>query len=171
MKKYTTVLASIFFSLIIAAILTALITDGVIIGEHLIGFATALMVSAMTFIFGIILMVLSVMFIFGIIVLQNNGFWPMEWARTTFKEVMKDYPVSQSQIQTLLIIRVVLLVICLIVLIMSIIVSAQVGKARKENPEVKVKPARGFAIASRVLSIIGIVVCTGMLVILATVVK
>ena len=104
MKKHIKVLAVICFSLIIAALLTALITDGVILGRNILGFVVALIVSAATFAMGIILMVISCFLAFGIIIIQNNGFWPLAWAKSAFHEVLKDYPVTDSQINTLLII-------------------------------------------------------------------
>ena len=171
MKKGTVVLASITFSLILAALTTALVTDGVIVGEHIYGFALSMFVSAVVFIMGIILMVVSIMMIFGIIILNNNGFWPYQWSVNTFNEMMKDYPVTQDQIKSLLIVRIVLLIVCLAVLIMACIVTAQIKKARKADPSCRTKPARGFAIVSRILSITGLVVCSGALAILMFLVK
>lgn len=166
MKKSTNVIASICFALVLFALLTALVSDGVIIGQQILGFVLALFVGALTFIFGIILMIVSIMFIFGIIILQDYGFWPLEWSHNAFKEVLADYPVTHDQIQALLIIRIVLLVICLVVLIMSIIALSQIKKAKKEDPTVKVKPAYGLASVARFMSLLGLFVGAGALVIL-----
>lgn len=166
MKKQIKVLAAVCFILVIAALIFALVSDGIIIGKNLVGLAVAMLVSGMVFIFGLILMVVSIMLVFGIVVLQDHGFWPLDWAIRTFHEVMADYPVTTEQLQAMLAIRIVLLVICFAVIIMSSIVIKQIKTAKKEDKDVKVKPARGFAHVSRVMALLGFLVSTGALFIL-----
>ena len=166
MKKQIKVLAAVCFILVIAALIFALVSDGIIIGKNLAGLAVAMLVSGMVFIFGLILMAVSIMLVFGIIILQDHGFWPLDWAIRTFHEVMADYPVTTEQLQAMLIIRIVLLVICFAVIIMSSIVIKQIKTAKKEDKDVKVKPARGFACVSKVMALLGFLVSTGALFIL-----
>ena len=166
MGKHIKVLAVICFSLIIAALLTALISDGVILGRNILGFVVALIVSAATFAMGIILMIISCFLAFGIIIIQNNGFWPLAWAKSAFHEVLKDYPVTDSQINTLLIIRIILLAICVLVFITSIVLNKVIKSAKKKDTTIKTRPSKGFVVTSTIMSILGTVVSVGALVIL-----
>ena len=163
MKKQIKVLAVICFWLIIAALLTALISDGIIIGRNIFGFALALFVSAIVLFAGTILFFISYVLIFGIYLGREYGFWPVAWAKRTFQEVIADYAITIEQIHALLIIRIVLVVICVVVLIMSFVITKQVKAARKKDPEVEVKPTRGFAKAAFTLSLLGTLVGAGAL--------
>lgn len=170
MRKEIKILAIVCFSLIMGALVTALVSDAIIVGQAILGFVLALFIAVITFIVGFFLVIVSCILIFGIYLLDSEGFWPVTWAETAFNDVMKDYQVTQSQINTLIIIRIVLLVICISVLIMSIIVTKHVKKIKKQDPSIKVKPTKGFALTSHVLSIMGIVSALGIMAVLSFVI-
>ena len=105
MKKEIKILAIVCFSLIMAALVTAIVSDAIIVGQSILGFVLALIIAVIAFIVGVILMIISCMLIFGIYLLDQEGFWPIAWAESAFKDVMKDYQVTQTQIDTLITIR------------------------------------------------------------------
>lgn len=166
MKKEIKILAIVCFSLIMAALVTAIVSDAIIVGQSILGFVLALIIAAIAFIVGVILMIISCMLIFGIYLLDQEGFWPIAWAESAFKDVMKDYQVTQAQIDTLITIRIVLLVICISVFIMSIIVVRHVKKIKKQDKTINRKPTSGFGTVSLVLSILGTIASLGVLAVL-----
>ena len=166
MKKEIKILAIVCFSLIMAALVTAIVSDAIIVGQSILGFVLALIIAVIAFIAGVILMIVSCMLIFGIYLLDQEGFWPIAWAESAFKDVMKDYQVTQAQIDTLITIRIVLLVICISVFIMSIIVVRHVKKIKKQDKTINRKPTSGFGTASLVLSILGMIASLGVLAVL-----
>ena len=165
MKKEIKILAIVCFSLIMAALVTAIVSDAIIVGQSILGFVLALIIAVIAFIVGVILMIISCILIFGVYLLDQEGFWPITWAERAFKDVMKDYQVTQAQIDTLITIRLVLLAICISVFIMSIIVVRHVKKIKKQDKTINRKPTSGFGKASLVLSILGIIASGCMLVI------
>ena len=166
MKKEIKILAIVCFSLIMAALVAAIVSDAIIVGQSILGFVLSLIIAVIAFIVGVILMIISCMLIFGIYLLDQEGFWPIAWAERAFKDVMKDYQVTQAQIDTLITIRIVLLVICISVFIMSIIVVRHVKKIKKQDKTINRKPTSGFGTASLVLSILGMIASLGVLAVL-----
>ena len=163
MKKEIKILAIVCFSLIMAALVTAIVSDAIIVGQSILGFVLALIIAVIAFIVGVILMIISCMLIFGIYLLDQEGFWPIAWAESAFKDVMKDYQVTQAQIDTLITIRIVLLVICIAVFITSIIVVRHVKQIKKQDKTIKRKPTEGFGKALLVLSILGVIAAIGVM--------
>lgn len=74
MRKDIKVLATICFVLITASLVTALVSDGVVFGRNILGFAFALVAAVVAFIFAFFLMIISIIFVFGIYILQDKGF-------------------------------------------------------------------------------------------------
>ena len=166
MKKEIKIIAIVCFSLIMAALATALISDAIVIGKSILGFILALVIAVIAFIVGVILMIISCILIFGIYLLENDGFWPITWAESAFKDVMKDYQITDTQINILFTIRIILLVICVAVFIMSIVALSHVKKVKKQDKTINRKPTSGFATTSLVLSILGVLACIGVMVVL-----
>ena len=167
MKKEIKILAIICFSLIMAALVTAIVSDAIIVGQSILGFILALLVATVAFIVAIFLMIVSCMLIFGIYLLNQEGFWPVEWAKGAYNDVMKDYQITNAQIDTLITIRIILLVICIAVFIASIIVVRHVKKIKKQDKTINRKPTSGFGTASLVLSILGVIACLGVMAVLS----
>ncbi len=166
MRKDIKVLATICFVLITTALVTALVSDGVVFGRNILGFAFALVAAVVAFIFAFFLMIISIIFVFGIYILQDKGFWPLTWASHTFQTIVADYSLTQAQVDTLLTIRIVLLVVCVVVLITSSVLFNQLKTIKKNNPTLDRRPALGFTIVSQVMSIFETAVCLGALLIL-----
>lgn len=166
MKKEIKILAIICFSLIMAALVTAIVSDTIIVGQSILGFVLALLVATVAFIVAIFLMIVSCMLIFGVYLLNTEGFWPVEWAKSAYNDVMKDYQITNAQIDTLITIRIVLLVICIAVFIASIIVARHVKKIKKQDKTINRKPTSGFGTTSLVLSILGTIASLGVLAVL-----
>ena len=166
MKKEIKILAIVCFSLIMAALVTAIVSDAIIVGQSILGFILALLVATVAFIVAIFLMIVSCMLIFGVYLLNTEGFWPVEWAKSAYNDVMKDYQITNAQIDTLITIRIILLVICIAVFIASIIVVRHVKKIKKQDKTINRKPTSGFGTASLVLSILGVIACLGVMAVL-----
>lgn len=159
--KAIKILSIIVFSLIMSALLTALISDGIILSKQILGFIFALVASALVFVFAIICMVISIMLIFGAYLLKSEGFWPMKWAVSAYKSIMADYVLTAEQIHSALVIRIILLVICVIVFIASIVAIAMLKRAKKNNKEIKRKMETTFSVLALIFSILGMIVCLG----------
>ena len=163
MKKEIKILAIICFSLIMAALATALISDAIVVGKSILGFVLAMIVAVVVFIVGFFLMIVSCIFIFGIYLLEQDGLWPVTWAQGAFNDVMKDYQITPTQLDALFAIRIALLVVCIAVFIMSIIVVRHVKQIKKQDKTIKRKPTEGFGKASLVLSILGVIAAIGVM--------
>ena len=159
--KAIKILSIIVFSLIMSALLTALISDGIILSKQLFGFIFALVASAIVFVFAIICMIISIMLIFGAYLLKSEGFWPMKWTVSAYKSIMADYVLTAEQIHSALVIRIILLVICVIVFIASIVALAMLKRAKKNNKEIKRKMETAFSVLALIFSIFGMIVCLG----------
>lgn len=165
-NKTTKTLAITCFILVLSALASALISDAIVVGQAILGFALALVISIVVFFFAIICMFISIVLVFGIYLLENNGFWPIDWAKNAFDEVMKDYEVTQGQLNDLFVIRIILLVVCIAAFVIAIIAIKRIKKEKKKEPSIKVVPYKGFAISSLVFSILGIIACGSALAVL-----
>lgn len=159
--KAIKILSIIVFSLIMSALLMALISDGIILSKQIFGFIFALVASAVVFIIALVCMVISIVFIFGVYLLEANGFWPMKWTTSTYKTIMADYTLTAEQMHAAVVIRIILLVICVIVFIASIVALTMLKRAKKNNKEIKRKMETSFSVVALIFSILGMIVCIG----------
>ena len=143
------IIAIVAFSLIMAGLLTAIISDGVLFANQIFGFLLACFASIIAFLFAIILMILSCMLVFGIYLLSENGFWPYSWATKVFKDIIADYHITSEQLQIFMNIRIVLLVICALAFVLSIVGMVFNKKSPLKLPKV-------FDILALIFSILGV---------------
>ena len=169
-EKTARIIAIVIFSLVMAALLTAIITDAAIFSQQIVGFFVAVFGSAIVFLFACILMVISCVLIFGVYVLKTEGFWPTKWASEAFHGVLNDIKVTESQVSTLITVRVVLIVVCLIIFVSAIVALSLAKSAKKENPKRKQKLTKAFGIVSLILSILGLFAAGVLILILSTIV-
>ena len=128
MNKVTKTFATICFYLILAALVSAIISDIIILNQQLLGFIFAVVASVVVFFFAILLMIVSIILIFGIYALGSNGFWPLSWASNTFTSIMNDYQVTQGQLDDLYVIRIILLVVFITALVVAVIAKIRIKK-------------------------------------------
>ncbi len=166
-EKVAKIIAIICFALVMLALATAIISDIIILSMQIIGFILAIYMAAIVFIVGLMLMIISFIFIFGVYIIDSYGFWPITWASSTFNEIMEGNKITAEQLNQILIIRIVLLAVCVIVFASSIAAIVISKKAKKQNKERKQKLTKAFSIVSLILSILGIVVVSGAIVILS----
>lgn len=159
--KAIRILSIIVFSLIMSALLMALISDGIILSKQIFGFIFALVASALVFIIAIIFLFFSIVLVFGVYLLETEGFWPMKWTTSSYKAIMADYALTAEQMQSAVVIRIILLVICVIVFIASIVALAMLKRAKKNNKEIKRKMETSFSVIALIFSILGMIVCIG----------
>ncbi len=158
--KAAQVVAIIVFALILSALLFAIISDIAIFAQQIFSFFFACVAGVFVFLIGCILMVVSIVFIFGIYLLADRGFWPIQWASETFKQIINDNKITQQQISTFGIIRVVLIVICVLCLILAVI-ALSLNKTTPKSERAKVTTP--FGVISLIFSILGIVAALGMI--------
>ncbi len=168
MNKVTKTLATICFYLILAALVSAIISDIIILNQQLLGFIFATIASVVVFFFAIFLMLVSIILIFGIYALGSNGFWPLSWANSTFTSIMNDYQVTQGQLDDLFVIRIILLVVCITAFIIAVIAKIRIKIEKKKDPTIKAWHYKGFATAGMILSILGTLVSIGIAFILTS---
>ena len=143
------IIAIVAFSLIMAGLLTAIISDGVLFANQIFGFLLACFASIIAFLFAIILMILSCMLVFGIYLLSENGFWPYSWSTKVFKDIIADYHITSEQLQAFMTIRIVLLVVCALAFVLSIVGMVFNKKSPLKLPKV-------FDILALIFSILGV---------------
>ena len=166
MDKGLKTYATVCFYLILGALAAAIISDIVILGEQILAFITALVSSAFVFMLGLILFVVSIMLLFGIFLIEQYGFWPVTWAANNFRDVMAESPVTDNQLNIMIVIRIALLGICFFVFISSIVLKSKMKKERLVDKTINQRPARAFSGVSLGLSLLGLFVGTGVIVIL-----
>lgn len=159
MESNKKALAIISFSVVMTALLVAIISDFVIFAEAIITFVAGTIIAVVAFIFFIILMIASCILIFGIYILQNYGFWPATLSMDFYKEMLADIKVSQEALNAFRAFRIAFLVICTITFIIAII-----ALHKDEMIEKKV-PLKGMSVVALIFSILGIVTAIGVLVI------
>ena len=169
MNKVTKTLASICFYLILAALVSAIISDIMILNQQIFAFIFAIIASIVVFLFAIFLMLVTIILVFGIYLLGSTGFWPLQWAHNTFHDIMADYQITQGQVDDLFVIRIILIVVCITAFIIAVIANARIKKEKKKDPTVKMGYYKGFAVAGLVLSILGVMGSFGVLMVLSIV--
>lgn len=157
--KAAQVLAIIVFTLVLSALLFAIISDIAIFAQQIFSFLFACIAGVLVFICACILMVVSLVFVFGFYLLADRGFWPIQWASEVFKQIVAENKITQQQIMTFGIIRVVLIVICALCLIFAV-VALILNKATPKLERAKVTTP--FSVIGLILSILGFVAALGM---------
>ena len=173
-KKENTakIISIIVFSLIVTAFIATLIIDIAIVGKAIAMFVFSLIAAVMVFFVAFILFVFSCIFVFGIKLLESHGFWPINWAVTTFKQINADYTLTSSQISTFSILRIIIFAVCILSFIASIVVLSLIRAPKKEKGQPKVKTgnnklSKAFGIISLIMSILGAFASMGALLIIS----
>lgn len=143
------VIAIVIFAFIMTALAIAIISDFVIFAEYIFSFIFACIASVIVFFIAIILMIISCVLIFGIFILKSSGFWPTEWTKNTFHEIMADAKVSQEAISAFIGIRVMLIITCVICFALSIVALALNKGSGQKLP-------KAFGVLTLIFSILGL---------------
>ena len=156
--KVAKIMAIVIFSLVMSCLVIALVTDGTIFAQQIFAFIGGCLGAIMAFFFGFILMLFSIVLIFGVYLLEERGFWPLQWASEVFHNALHDAPVTSEQITAMVVTRLVILFTCIICFACSIAVLSLAKQVKKENPDVKVKQGltKTFGILTLVFSILGV---------------
>ena len=146
---------SIFcFVLVFALLLVAVISDILIFAQQLIMFVVAVLGAAVAFIAGFFLMIISIILIFGFYLLESQGFWPYEWAKQAFSEIIKDAKITSAQMGVLIGVRIALLICCVIIFVSAIVALVFASIAKKQNKKNGVAIRQGLTKAFSIISII-----------------
>ena len=161
-KKENTakIISIIVFSLIVTAFIATLAIDIAIVGKAIAMFIFSLFAAVMVFVVAFVLFVFSCILVFGIKLLESHGFWPINWAVTTFKQINADYTLTSSQISMFSILRIIIFAVCILSFIASIVVLSLIRVPKKEKGQLKVKTgnnklSKAFGIISLIMSILG----------------
>ena len=157
-EKKQKVLAIVGFSIVMACLLIAIVSDIVIFAEAIIMFIAAIFASCFIFLVCLILMIISIIFIFGLFIIDSEGFWPLTTATNTYYEIIADSQLTSTQIGIFIGIRIALLLLCIAGLVLVIIAS------KKENKTDK-PPLKPMRILTIIFAIFGILAAAGLLVI------
>ena len=153
--KTAKIIAIIAFCLVMSALAIAIISDVVIFAQQIILFVVACFIAAALFIIGILLMFVSIVFVFGVYLLEEYGFWPVNWAFNGFNEVLADAAITQEQANTLILIRVLLIIACVTGFILAIVCLALSNSAKKDGYQEKQGSTKAFGVISLIFSILG----------------
>ena len=168
-KSPAEVLSIVSLIVVISAIPLAILFDVISLRYVILQFIACLIVPVLAFFVLFVAMIASLILIFGIFLLEQNGFWPLSVSIGLFKDMLGSITISQQEIDLFKIFRIILIVICLSVFILSI-VSRALDKANANIEERPIKrEIKGRTKASIILSILGMIVSTGALILTSSI--
>lgn len=140
-----------------------LIFDFMIFSDLIGQFFLAILASGLVFFVGILLMFVTIIFIFGIYLLQDGGFWPLNWANTVFSEIIQEASISSSQIDGFIVLQILSLILYITIFILMIVALSLNRKYKKDNVGVRSRLPKAFGTISLILSIFGIISSIGLI--------
>lgn len=164
-KSTAKILAGVSLGLTIFAILLAGLFDFLAFKEAILTFLGGIIVTAAALIMLMIIFCITIIMIFGIIIVQNHGFWPMQYAKNIFTDVMGEVEFIPAQMSAFRIYRIVLIVICVAIIVLSIIALVKYKKELKLGIVKRIDEVKPMATTSLVLAIIGMLISIGAIVV------
>ena len=153
-QRAALIISIVCFVLVFGLLLLAIISDILIFAQQLIMFVVAVLGAAVAFMFGFILLVLSCVLIFGVYIIESVGFWPYDWAKQAFTEIIKDAEITNAQLNFLIGVRIALLAGCIFVFLSAVAALVFVTIAKKQNKNIGVKIRQGLTRAFSIISIV-----------------
>ena len=154
--KLAKIFAIVCFALVFSTLIAAGISDIVVFGKQILAFVLAILGGAVAFIFGIICMLFSIILIFGIYLLEEYGFWPVNWAAQVFNEIIHEGAMTSGQAFSIIIVRIVILGVCLIAMGLAIAALVLASLARKEDKQRKQRMTYSFSIITIIFGAFGL---------------
>ena len=154
--KVARIMAIVIFSTVMACLVLALVTDFSIFAQQIFAFIIGCIGAVAAFFIGFVFLVFSIVLIFGVYLIEQQGFFPLTWAKNAFESAIHDNPITNDQIVAMTATRIVILILCVICFGCAIAVIVLARKAKKENPELKQRLTKTFGIITLVFSILGI---------------
>ena len=161
--KVSKIIAIVCFALVFSLILIAFVADVVTFADVFIAFVTGILGATVMFIIGFFLMMCSCLLIFGIYLLEEYGFWPVNWAINAYNESMAEATITAEQVMIFRAVRIVLLVICFLIIVACIVSLVFKKKAKKAGFIGKTAMITAFDIVTIIFAIFGILVAIAML--------
>ena len=161
--KAAKIIAIVCFALVFSLIPIAFVVDIVTFADVFFAFITGILGATVMFVIGFFLMMVSCLLIFGIYLLEEYGFWPIEWAIKAYNESMAEATITAEQILIFRIVRIVLLVLCVLIIAACIVSLILKKKAKKTGYVGKTAMITAFDIVAIIFAIFGILVAIGML--------
>ena len=161
--KAAKIIAIVCFALVFSLIIVAFVVDIVTFADVFFAFITGILGATVMFVIGFFLMMVSCLLIFGIYLLEEYGFWPIEWAIKAYNESMAEATITVEQILIFRIVRIVLLVLCVLIIASCIVSLILKKKAKKAGYVGKTAMITAFDIVAIIFAIFGILVAIGML--------
>ena len=152
MDKRLKSLAVLAICLLGWALLLALVSDYIIMGNETFGLIKAMFSSIIFFTMGIVFFVASLILLFGFILLVQYGFWPLDWGMNGFVNSMEEYNMTLDKMKALFFSRLIIVIFILVALILAISAISQLKKARKIDRTVSRLPVLPMSIPTIVLS-------------------
>ena len=170
-KRLSQKLTTASLVLTILAIPFALLLDFIAIKDTILQFVATIIVGSVAFVFLFVLFVASFVLIFGFYLVKEHGFWPLSLGIQMFKDMFADITIANEQLQLFIYLRIIIVVLCVGLLVMSSISKYLVEKDIKEGYMKKIVSPLGQAKAALALSIIGLLVSIGSMVIASSLIK
>lgn len=161
--KAAKIIAIVCFALVFSLIPIAFVVDIVTFADVFFAFITGILGATVMFVIGFFLMMVSCLLIFGIYLLEEYGFWPIEWAIKAYNESMAEATITAEQILIFRIVRIVLLVLCVLIIAACIVSLVLKKKVKKTGYVGKTAMITAFDIVAIIFAIFGILVAIGML--------
>ena len=162
------IIALISFILCFVSLALAIVFDLYSFMNVILQFIAALIIPTILFFALLVLFLASYILIFGIYLFEEFGFWPFKISVSLFKEIIGEIQFKPEDIELFRIYRYVLLGLCGVILI-SAIVSKILKAVDAKKPDIVIKKSSGrYSTAAIVLSILGIIVSIGALVIFSS---
>ena len=152
---------------LVLTIILALVFDIIIFNDVIKQFIAALIVPSVLFLFLCILFVASFVIIIGFYLVKTEGFWPIKISKSLFNEIMGDIIIPDTQIDQFITCRYILIVLCVVTLLLAIIANIIARSEVKEEILTK-QQAKRIGRPIMVLSILGILVSLGAIMLLSS---
>ncbi len=164
-KRLSQKLTTLSLVLIIFTIPLALLLDFIAMKDAILQFVGTIVIGSIAFVVLFVLFVASFILIFGFYLVKEHGFWPLSLGVQFFKEMFADITITNEQLQLFIYLRIIIVVLSVGLIVMSSISKYLVEKDIKEGYMQKVVSPLGQAKAALALSIIGLLVSIGSMII------
>ncbi len=160
-KRPSKILAGTSLGLTIFSILLAGLFDFIAFKESILTLIGGIFVAAAAAAILMIIFFITIIMIFGIILVQNHGFWPMQYIKDIISDIFGSIEFVPSQMSTFRIFRIILLVLCVADIVVSIIALIKYKQELAQGIAKRYEATKPMATTSLVLAIIGALLSIG----------
>ena len=164
--KTAKIIAICCFSLVMAALLFATISDVTIFAKQILHFFGGIIITAILFVLMCAAFIVSFILVFGFYIVKDKGFWPLSVAVKAFKEIIGDISFDNISVDLFSGIRMSLLITSIICFVAAIVSLSFRKAAIKNGFKDQNKHIKKFDVTTIVFSVLGIAVSSLVLLII-----